>query len=104
VPGQQALITNRRKASKKIDIRKANTKEVMAWKSGLFDFNNADIPTIMREIARWYHVEIAYEGSVPHKIFTGTINRSLELQTVLKILEQSNIHTQQRDNKIIVTY
>jgi ferric-dicitrate binding protein FerR (iron transport regulator) len=103
VPGQQALI-NRREAHQKINIRKANTKEVMAWKSGLFDFNNADIPTIMREIARWYHVDIVYEGSIPHKIFTGTINRSLQLQTVLKILEQSNIHTQQRENKIIVTY
>jgi ferric-dicitrate binding protein FerR (iron transport regulator) len=104
VPGQQALITTQKAANKKIDIRKANTKEVMAWKAGLFDFNNADIPTIMRKIARWYHVEVVYEGTVPHKIFTGTINRSLELQTVLKILEQSNIHTQQRDRKIIVTY
>lgn len=104
VPGQQALITTHKDADKKINIRKANTKEVMAWKSGLFDFNNADIPTIMRKIARWYHVEVVYEGNVPHKIFTGTINRSLELQTVLKILEQSNIHTQQRDRKIIVTY
>jgi ferric-dicitrate binding protein FerR (iron transport regulator) len=103
-PGQQALITTRKEANKKINVRKANTKEVMAWKSGLFDFNNADIPAIMREIARWYHVEVIYEGSVPHKIFTGTMNRSLALQTVLKILEQSNIHTQQRDNKIFVTY
>jgi ferric-dicitrate binding protein FerR (iron transport regulator) len=104
VPGQQALITTRKAANKKINIRKVNTTQVLAWKSGLFDFNNADIPTIMRKIARWYQVDVVYEGNVPHKIFTGTINRSLKLQTVLQILEQSNIHTQQRDGKIIVTY
>ena len=104
VPGEQALIGKKSTAAKKISVRHANMKELMAWRSGLFDFNDADIPTIMREIARWYHVQVVYEGTIPKKMFTGTMNRNISLENVLQILEQSNIHTQKKENTIIVTY
>jgi hypothetical protein len=58
----------------------------------------------MREIARWYHVQVVYEGTIPKKMFTGTMNRNISLENVLQILEQSNIHTQKKENTIIVTY
>jgi ferric-dicitrate binding protein FerR (iron transport regulator) len=104
VPGEQALIGKKTAAAKQISVRHANMKEVMAWRSGLFDFNDADIPTIMREIARWYHVQVVYEGTIPKKMFTGTMNRNISLENVLEILEQSNIHTQKKQDTIIVTY
>jgi len=39
-----------------------NTDAVIAWKNGFFNFDNADIQAIMRQIGRWYDIEVSYEG------------------------------------------
>ena len=49
--------------------------KVMAWKNGLFQFDGADIKSIMRQIARWYDVEIEYAGKIPKRRFEGKISR-----------------------------
>jgi hypothetical protein len=77
-------------------------EEVMAWKNGLFQFNGADIITIMNEISRWYDVDIVYSGKVPARMFEGKISRSAELAQVLKILELSNVKFRVDGKKIIV--
>ncbi|MEP6949433.1 MAG: FecR family protein, partial [Ginsengibacter sp.] len=61
-PGKQALLSNGESKMKIID---ANMDEVVAWKNGLFQFDGADITTIMQEIGRWYNVEIVYADKVP---------------------------------------
>jgi ferric-dicitrate binding protein FerR (iron transport regulator) len=60
----------------------------MAWKDGNFQFENSDIKTVMRQIARWYDVEIEYNGSVS-KHFIGTISRNVNLSQVLTMLQQT---------------
>lgn len=77
--------------------------EVMAWKNGLFNFSNADIRMIMRQIGRWYNLDVSYEGTVPQREFSGKITRNTQLSNVLKILEQSNIHFRMEQNRIVVT-
>jgi hypothetical protein len=74
----------------------------VAWKNGLFRFEGADIKTIMREIGRWYDVEIVYSGKVPNHRFVGKINRNVELSEVLRILELSNVRFSVAGKKIIV--
>ncbi|MBY0434797.1 MAG: FecR domain-containing protein, partial [Cyclobacteriaceae bacterium] len=60
-PGQQAQVIT----SGKIDLFESpDLNETLAWKNGLFQFNNADIQTVMMQVARWYDVEIIYEGNV----------------------------------------
>ncbi len=88
-PGQQAQISNDGIINLVPDV---NIAEVMAWKDGHFIFRDTDLKTIMRQIMRWYDVEVKYEGNVPPRYFTADISRNKTLSGVLKILELSNIH------------
>jgi len=74
----------------------------MAWKNGYFSFDQTDLATIMRQIARWYEVEIVYEGEIPNRRFTGEISRTSNASEVLKILEESKVHVRIEGKKIIV--
>lgn len=87
-PGQQAVIKNK---NENIEIKNADMDEVIAWKNGLFQFHGANITTIMREIGRWYDVDIVYEDKISNRSFEGKISRNVPLSDVLKILELSNV-------------
>ena len=60
-------------------------------------------PEVMRQVARWYDVEIVFEGKVPHEKFDGEIPRSSQLSDVLKILQLSNVHFKIENSKVTVT-
>jgi transmembrane sensor len=89
-PGQQAKLTT---GSNNINISKVDTEAVMAWKNGLFDFNQAGLAQIMRQLSRWYDVTVVYDGGkVPQLKFGGEIGRDLNLSQVLAVLEQAHVH------------
>jgi hypothetical protein len=98
-PGQQAVL---RKDDNNIEIKAANMDEVVAWKNGLFQFSGANITTIMKEIGRWYDVDVVFESPVPVRTFEGKISRDADLSEVLKILELSNVKFSVEGKKIIV--
>lgn len=100
-PGEQATVFTRT-TIKPIAVTTVATNEVVAWKNNLFDFNNTDLQTIMRQLSRWYNVEVVYVNKVPHRQFSGKISRKVPLVTVLEILEQSNIHFKVRGRQILV--
>ena len=81
----------------------ADTEAAIAWKNGLFHFEQTDIRDVMRQIARWYDVEIVFEGKVPEERFDGEILRSSNLTEVFKILQLSNVHFKVEDRKVTVT-
>lgn len=85
-PGEQSL-TNSSKSG--IRIENADTEKAIAWKNGYFKFKNTPIKEIMREVERWYDVELVYEGKIPTDEFTGFISNDVKISAVLKILEQS---------------
>ena len=98
-PGQQYL----RKGNGAMDVKSdVDIDEVTAWKNGMFQFNNADIKTIMRQISRWYNVDIEYSGQVPTSTYHGRISRNSNASAVLKILELSGIDFTIERGKIIV--
>ena len=84
-PGQQAQL---QKSGKIKLVNDADLEEIMAWKNGNFQFENADITVVMRQLARWYDVEVEYKGNVSRH-FIGTISRSVNLSQVLTMLEQT---------------
>jgi transmembrane sensor len=98
-PGEQAIVSNRNEA---IDVRTADMDAVMAWKNGLFVFEGADIEMIMRQISRWYDVDVVFTGETPAREFEGKISRNAPLSNVLKILELSSINFSVEGKKIIV--
>lgn len=98
-PGQQGILENNKND---LRIDRADMDEVVAWKNGLFQFDGANIKTIMLEISRWYNMEIVYEGSVAERSFVGKISRDAQLSDVLKILELSGVKFKLEGRKIIV--
>ena len=96
-PGQQALISSTIKI-----VSDVNLDEVMAWKNGFFQFNRSSIPDVMRQVARWYDVDISYEGKIPNRQFGGKIHRNANISQVLTILEESNVHYRFEGRKITV--
>lgn len=84
VPGQQAVIRN---SDHQIRLSDVNADDAIAWKEGIFLFNGEDIQTVMRQVSRWYDVNISYEGNVPSGHFTGKIARSNNVSKVLSLLE-----------------
>lgn len=97
-PGEQVLANETSKLSK----RDADIEETIAWKNGLFQFNNSDIHTVMNQISRWYDVAIEYRGRVSEKHFGGYISRESKLSQVLKMLELSGVRFSVEEKKIIV--
>ncbi|RBL93059.1 FecR family protein [Chitinophaga flava] len=82
-PGQQAqLLTNGEFSL----LNNVDTDGITAWKNGEFSFNDADITTVMRQVARWYGAEVIYEGKINHH-FMGTIPRDVPVSRLLKMLE-----------------
>lgn len=82
-PGQQAIVDN---GGIKI-INDAAIDHEIAWKNGLFDFQNDDLPAIMRQISRWYNVEIVYNAPNHNSHYIGSIRKSSGINEVLKMLK-----------------
>ncbi len=101
-PGQQARISNNGNRAIKIS-NDVNMDEVMAWKNGKFMFgDNTDLGTIMRQITRWYNVEVVYEEQI-NQHFWGSISKDVNVSQVLKILEATGgVKFKIEGNKIMV--
>ena len=98
-PRLRLVISNN---SKTIAVKQVNTDDVIAWKNGYFSFRNADLPTVMRQLARWYDVEVSYGESIPQGTFSGEIGKSLSLEQALKILEQTRVNFKIEGRRIVI--
>jgi len=99
-PGQQSINTDGR------DIRIANVDVApyIAWKEGLFYFDETPISDALRQIGRWYNVEVRYKSNLPQTHFYGRIKRSKPLREVLEVLEESGLRfelSKDRGNTIL---
>jgi transmembrane sensor len=99
-PGQQARIG----AGGGISILdNVSTEEVVAWKNDLFFFRSADIGTIMRQLARWYDIQIAYQGEDIGERFYAKLPRSVHLSEALDALSLTGkVHFELEGKKVIV--
>lgn len=97
-PGQAAALKDNR-----FKVTDADAGSAVAWKNGLFRFDNTSVQSLMRQLARWYDIEVAYQGTVTGHEFAGEIRRNTNLSNVLKILEQGGIHFRMDGRKLIVT-
>ncbi len=97
-PGQQAQLQQHRIKL----INNADVKSVMAWKNGFFDFDGTDIGSLMRQLSRWYDVDVVYDKRIDD-LFYAEIPRNTMLSDVLKALELTGrIRFEIKDRKISV--
>lgn len=99
-PGEQAQLETRNAKLGTTD--NVDLDQVVAWKDGYFSFQNANLEEVLRQISRWYDVEVFYEGDIPKRTFAGAMQRSLSLSQVLKLLVQNKINFEVEGKKIIV--
>jgi transmembrane sensor len=98
-PGMEALI---KMGDPTIKVNNADVDEAVAWKNGQTLFTNENIQTIMRQVARWYDVDIAYEGNISDRRFDGGISRKSDLSAVLKVLKLNDIRYEIQGRKLII--
>jgi len=84
-PGEEATLG---KDGRGMTVAEADTDQAVAWKNGLFQFESAGLPAVMRQVARWYDVDVHYEGTI-ERHFSGFIARSAPLADVLHQLERA---------------
>lgn len=97
VPGSQSILSGT-----DMQIQKISSNASVAWKSGHFDFNRADLKSIMRQLARWYNINVIYDGDVGNGTYVGKIKRSATLSDVLDILKMSGINFRIDNETVIV--
>lgn len=83
-------------------VKMTDMDEVIAWKKGLFYFDNTDVRTLMRQLARWYDIEVVIEGKLNGYKFAGDLRRDMPLASVLEILQQGGINLRMEGRKLIV--
>jgi transmembrane sensor len=94
-PGQQATLR------KTIQTGPADIEMATAWKEGNFLFNALDLKSILRQLSRWYDVEVDYSHVPENRFFTGFISRSVNLSKVLEMLEKTGGMEFEIDHKTI---
>jgi ferric-dicitrate binding protein FerR (iron transport regulator) len=88
-PGEQGQTSD---APGFILVAHADVDQAVAWKNGYFSFEGADVHTVMRQIARWYNVQVRYDGAPTKALFDGEIGRDLNLTQVLMGLSKTKVH------------
>jgi transmembrane sensor len=83
-------------------LHNVNVPEITAWKNGYFHFDHASLETTMRQLARWYDIEVEYADNVPPQEFVGKIQRNLPLSDVLRGLENEHVHFSLEGRKLLV--
>ncbi|QNL48075.1 FecR domain-containing protein [Olivibacter sp. SDN3] len=81
-PGQQAALDEHSRLS----VKQADISDAMAWKNGKFSFKHSDIGTVMRQLSRWYGVEVIFQGEKPNIMLSGEVYRNTNASKVLEIL------------------
>lgn len=87
VPGQQAKMLE----NGNITINEVNISEIIAWKNGMFYYNDTGIETIMNGIARWYDVDVVYKGDVQELKFGGILSRKEDIESLLKLISLTGV-------------
>ncbi|WEK34317.1 MAG: FecR domain-containing protein [Candidatus Pseudobacter hemicellulosilyticus] len=102
-PGQQARIAGNGQAASGISIQEqVNLDQVMAWKNGLFNFEDASLKEVMNQLERWYDIEVVYEKGIPAVQFGGEMSRNVPLSDVLEALKAWNIHFRMESGRKLV--
>jgi len=101
-PGDQASVSQ--SGSVKV-MQGVDVDEAVAWKNGLFQFDHADLQSILRQVSRWYGVEVVYKGNIPTESIKGEAPRNVNLSKLLQgLTEMTGVQFQMDGNKLMVSH
>jgi ferric-dicitrate binding protein FerR (iron transport regulator) len=99
-PGEQAEVIDH--TIKITEVGESGKRAVQASKEGNFDSQKSDIKSLLREIGRWYDVDVQYPGDMKDRHFVVQMSRNTNLSEVIKALNLSGINCKQKGKKLIV--
>ena len=99
-PSKQAVML---KADQSLVVSDANVDKALAWKDGMIEFDGDELPYIMRQLSRWYDVDVYFPGEVPKGTYNGSIRRQAPLSKVLEILKLAGVQFKIENKKLMVT-
>ena len=91
-PGQQARIGDAITIAPRVDL-----DQILAWKNGNFNFEDMPLSEIMRQLERWYDIEVRYEGAIPAIKFHGKMSRGVALSDVITFLSDNDLQLKLED-------
>jgi transmembrane sensor len=83
-------------------LKNVPSQDIVSWKNGFFYFGRASLKEVMRQLARWYDIDVKYEGVVPDQEFGGKIDRSVPLNDLLKFLDKNQVHFRLEGRTLVV--
>jgi transmembrane sensor len=100
VPGKQAIAN---KEMQSLDVKDANVEQAVAWKNGYFRFKETNIHELMRQVERWYDVDVEFKTQGDEQDYTGIVPRTQNVSALLHTLELTEtVHFEIEGRKIIV--
>ncbi|MBK1439249.1 FecR family protein [Parapedobacter sp. ISTM3] len=97
-PLQEAVLHH---GSTRVQVGATDTLEAVAWKNGLFRFKGLDIHGVMKQVSRWYDVEVQFAESIQNRRLTGYVSRDLPIHRVLAMLEEVGEVTVDIEDRIL---
>ena len=97
-PQEQTIVTS----TGSLTLQKVNAESVVAWKSGNFHFKGTPLADMMRQIARWYDLEVIYTSQIPQETFSGKLTRGASLANILEFLRDAGISCRMDGRKLFI--
>jgi transmembrane sensor len=105
-PGQQAELSRAHSrftiADSRLKIREVDVEQAVAWLHGELSMKYIDVAAFMRQVSRWYDIDVVFEGEIPKMSFSGSISKTVNLSLVLKALNDNGLQVSLVNGKLIV--
>jgi transmembrane sensor len=100
-PGQQANIDN---SQQLLSIANNQSEAAIAWKNGYFNLENIPFDRVMKQLERWYDIQVLYENGVPDLHFVGGLSRNMTLPALIRALQVSEVHFKIEAGRRLIVY
>ncbi|WP_162915672.1 FecR family protein [Paraflavitalea soli] len=101
LPGQQANIDNSKQL---LSIANNQSEAAIAWKNGYFNLENIAFDKVMKQLERWYNIEVVYQSGVPDLRFVGGLSRNMTLDALIRALRVSEVHFKMEGDRRLIVY
>lgn len=99
-PGQKATVSAR--SAIRVDSN-VDLDQILAWREGVFRFQDQSIESILNELSKWYYIEDVQVATNLKDKFTGSIKRTKQLEDVLTAIEEvSDLHFELQEGRVKV--
>jgi len=90
------------KINQRLTVSEADVDKETAWKNGMIEFREDNLPYIMKQISRWYDVDVIFIGNYPDGNYSGSIRRQSTLLQVLEILKAAGVQFKMEGKKVTI--